>query len=159
MKWSLVFLLAFHLFSAEARKLQPLKLISASRTPWAGGIAGRHGTNYNLVVSCSAKYKVKLDSIWFKEEGTYGLKQEENHSGFTMQVKTKSNPNNFTYEIIGGSFHDDGMRQHPDDFEKLQDTSNPFRVKGVAVVSYIFKQKKYYLPVSAFTNNPPVNYP
>lgn len=157
-----VLLLAFIILllsSFQTKKFQPLKLVSASRTQWSGGIAGRYGTSYNLELSCSTKYKIKLDSVWFNTEGTYGLKQEENHSGFSLQVRTKTASTNIAYEIIGGSFHDDGMRQYPDDFEKLQDVSNPFEVKGEAVVSYIFNKKKYFLAVPAFTNNPPINYP
>ncbi len=142
-----------------SKKCQPLKLVSASRTQWSGGIAEHHGTNYNLELSSPAKYKIELDSVWFENEGTYGLKQEGNHSRFSLQVKAKISSTNTTYEIIGGSFHDDGMRQYPDDFEKLQDVSNPFKVKGEAVVSYVFNKKKYFLAVPAFTNNPPINYP
>ncbi len=147
------------LTSFSSNKCQPLKLVSASRMQWSGGIAGRHGVNYNLLLCCPAKYKIELDSVWFNTEGTYGLKQEENHSGFSLQVRTKPSSTDITYEIIGGSFHDDGMRQYPDDFEKLQDVTNPFRIKGEAVVSYIFNKKKYFLAVPAFVNNPPINYP
>lgn len=151
---AIIFLTAF-----QKSKPQPLKLVFASRTQWSGGIAGRYGTSYNLEFSCSTKYKIKLDSIWLNTEGTYGLKQEQNHSGFSLQVKTKTFSSNTIYEIIGGSFHDDGMRQYPDDFEKLQDVSNPFKAKGEAVVSYLFNKKKYFLAVPAFVNNPPINYP
>ncbi len=143
----------------DAKKCSPLKLISATRTEWAGGVAGRHGSNYNLELRFSSKYKIELDSVWFKTEGTYGLKQEENHSAFSLQVKTKTSSTNTFFEIIGGSFHDDGLRQHPDDFEKLQDVSNPFRVKGEAVVSYFFNKKKCFLAIPVFSNNPPINYP
>lgn len=147
------------LSSAQAKKCQLLKVVSASRTHWSGGIAGRSGTNYNLTLSCSSKYKIALDSIWFKDEGTYGLKQEANHSGFSLQVKAKGDKTNFTYEIIAGSVHQEKMTPRPDDFEKLSDISNPFPVKGEAVVSYVFNKKKYFLAVPAFTNNPPINYP
>lgn len=143
----------------SSKKCQPLKLVSASRTQWSGGIAGHYGTSYNLELSSPAKYKIELDSVWFNTEGTYGLKQEENHSGFSLQVKTKTSSTNITYEITGGSFHDNGLRQYPDDFEKLQNVSNPFHVKGEAVVSYIFNKKKCFLAVPAYTNNPPINYP
>lgn len=155
----LLFSVILLLTSFQRSKLGPLKLISASRTQWSGGIAGRYGTNYNLLLRCSTKYSIILDSIWLNTEGTYDLKQEENHSEFSLQVKTKTSSTSTAFEIIGGSFHDDGMRQHPDDFEKLQNVSNPFHVKGEAVVSYIFNKKKYFLAVPAYTNNPPINYP
>lgn len=157
-----VLLLAFAIFllsSFQTKFFQPLKLTSASQTQWSGGIAGRYGTNYNLLLRCPTKYSIKLDSIWLNTEGTYGLKQEANHSAFSLQVKTKTSSTNITYEITGGSFHDNGLRQYPDDFEKLQNVSNPFHVKGEAVVSYIFNKKKYFLAVPAYTNNPPINYP
>lgn len=158
-KYFAFFLAILFLSSFQLKRNPALKVISASRTQWSGGIAGRHGTSYNLLLRSSFKNKITLDSIWLTTEGCFDLKQEQNHSEFTLQMKTSSDKNFTTYEIIGGSFHDDNHRHYPDDFEKLQDISNPFRVKGEAVVSYYFNKKKHFLSVPSLTNYPAINYP
>jgi len=94
---------------------QKLKIISATKQSWSGGVAGHHGTNYSIVIKTNEK--IKFDSVYTNGMG-FQLNPPQG-SGRALYDSIKH-----TYTISFSEFHDD-MNPYP----------NPLRVKSSAAIT------------------------
>jgi hypothetical protein len=150
---SLVLCLAL---SASAQKV---KLIYATSQSWSGGVAGHHGTNYNIRIQCNDTNMVP-DTLWIA--GNYYPVNIA--KGDTVAIIHDRKHNTITYNLYAGdSWNDLAYGNNPDDLVgQNSDSKNKKPVKsydGAALVTYQYKGIQQSFLVKAFRYLEPLNYP
>lgn len=136
------------LFSANANA-QHLKLISATKQPWAGGVADSRGNSYVFTIKIDNKHKsVKLSSLWMEEQqfdianDRYTVIKEAFKDGRTVQISVRTSS---ATKIPG---HTRAPQQAP------------IAYKGVALIGYTINGKQQYFTVKKITKQlPSLSYP
>jgi hypothetical protein len=152
-----IFVLSAIALAFTCGKMAPLKLTEATSTHWAGGIAGRSGTNYVISLKQSTKEKVELDSIWIKGEGTFIIPKDTTMDGEVYMIRKDSG----AFDVVVKAFHIYG---YPDAEGKTKpenkNLANPFHISAeAAVVAYHCGKNVYYLPVAKFAEKAAIHYP
>lgn len=157
MKYSIIVVIGTFLLTMGfmPAKKQPVQLLVATSTHWAGGIVGRSGTNYTIQLNAKAKQQITIDKIWIKDEGTFALTTEEGKDAFYTVKKENSSA---TYTVMVKTLHNNGANLPGSEEEKMRDLKNPFAVSGEAVISYTCCKKQYYLPIAGFKEQGAVHY-
>lgn len=128
---------------------QHLKLISATKQHWAGGVAGSQGNSYVFTLKIDNKHKsVKLSSIWIDEQqfdianDQYTVTKEALKDGRTVQISVRtSSPTKIP-----------GHTRAPQ--------SAPVKYKGIALLGYTVNGKQQYFTIKKITKQlPPLSYP
>lgn len=136
------------LFSANANA-QHLKLISATKQPWAGGVAGSQGNSYVFTIKIDNKHKsVKLSSLWMEEQqfdianDRYTVTKEALKDGRTVQISVRTS----------------SATKIPGHTRAPQPA--PIAYKGVALIGYTINGKQQYFAIKKVTKQlPPLSYP
>lgn len=148
---------------STAATAQHLHLINASSQSWSGGIAGHYGCNYGFdfeFVGSVHDYPVP-DTVWVEGEPFPLSLPDSNGAQGTIRLTFKKN--RVHYNFGAGTSHDED-RGHPEFLNKKEHQNArpkpPVPIAGVALVSYKYQGKKYYVQVPKFTGSlPPINYP
>jgi len=141
---TILFILLYNNVSA-----QHLKLVSATKQPFAGGVAGSQGNSYVFTLKIDNKHKsVKLSSIWTEEQqfdianDRYTVTKEAFKDGRTVQISVRTSS---ATKIPGHT----RAPQHA-----------PIAYKGVALLGYTVNGKQQYFTVKKITKKlPPLSYP
>jgi hypothetical protein len=147
------------LLCSNAGQAQELKLQSATRQRWAGGVAGHQGSRYWFKFVSKAKDDVvMLDSIYI-DGGVYAIMPKGKYSGDAFVVETTTKQGVTKYTLIGGTTQTTNMRYDPQAI-KTKAVTPPVHSRGIAVVRYTRANTPAYLLVRNITTElEPVNYP
>ncbi len=141
---------------------QKATLVNSTERCWSGGIAGRHGCNYTFSIAFS-KIRPRPDTLWIGDSPIELIeKREKPASGGNMKVTTTKNKVQF--DITAGTSFDDSYdrnRPHaPGEDPDAPKATPPKKYKGVALLSYKYKGKRYYYEVTKIMEkHPHQNYP
>lgn len=146
MKHVLAILFILLINSATA---QHLKLASATKQPYAGGVAGSQGNSYVFTLKIDNKHKsVKLSSIWIDEQqfdianDRYTVTKEALKDGRTVQISVRTS----------------SATKIPGHTRAPQPA--PVKYKGVALIGYTVNGKHQYFAIKKITKQlPPLSYP
>ncbi len=157
-------LIFFHLllFSACTAVAQNVRLINSTEQSWSGGIAGRHGANYNFIVEFSG-YRTEPvpDTVWIGKTPYPVI--TDNNNQYNVNTKRVAGKRGVQFSIAVGVARDDYAEQLPtpgNNEKKAPKPVPPVRYKGVALLSYKYRGEERYFEINKiFTRYPPVNYP
>jgi hypothetical protein len=149
-------ILALLLLSFTA-KAQSVKLISATHTSWSGGVAGRHGDNYDIILELSKCSTQPLpDTIWIDNQrlpltiGAAG--QQGNFNARLTHTKGK-----YRYEITVGTTHDEYVIPG---VKEPEECKPPVKCNGIALLGYSYKGRQHYYTITHITKHTaPIAYP
>ena len=150
-------LLFFIFINASAQKVS---VISSTKQPWSGGVAGRSGARYSFSLGfSSAKSQAVPDSIWIEDE-VFPLKlSDATHTDGNMTSTATKRARIFQINI--NLYHDRyampgdaGSKPHGDK------VTPPVHFDGIALVSWTYKGKKKFYEIKRLTNTlQAANYP
>lgn len=130
---------------------QKLKVISATRQEWSGGVAGHYGSNYFICLKFSAD-NVELDSAYINN---IGIKLVRGTNGNVRTDKA-----NHTYTITAAESHDEQEYQYQ--LPNHDGDKHPLPVRhfnGAALILYKCKGKSLSLIVKEMHYLDPIAYP
>lgn len=142
---------------------QKPKLIEAISTSWSGGIAGKYGVGYVFIVEFNSNglEHPMPDTLWIGNKCIpLSLASSPGKSyNIIKTVKKKK----VTYKVWGGTTNEDEpyiTHPGPPAEKKIPDPLPPIKYKGVALLSYRYKeQRSFYIIEKILTFGQPVNYP
>jgi hypothetical protein len=150
-------LLLFIIICANVEAQENFKLIEARQQSWAGGVAGRRGENYELVLQSDIGRKRAIpDSVWIdnrcfeiviKETGPDRRANtivERKNGKIVYTTKINVDLSNYNYPF--------------DPVPPLVDNCSKPR-EGKIVVGYRVGKKKRFLIINEVKILPPLNYP
>lgn len=141
-------LLAYIVITSLPVVAQKIKVVSATRQDWSGGIAGRRGSNYVFVIEMSGYKKQPVpDSLWF-DERVVGLRTDAKGGG-NGHIKRTVLKNSIQFEIRAGVSHDERKENAPGD--KPWKIMPPKKYKGVALLSYKYQGKRIFYEIPKIT--------
>lgn len=128
---------------------QVIRVDSCTATHWAGGIAARQGITYTIYISYNTKYTaIVADSAWSNNQG-YAVN--------IISLEKAGLGNRVCAEI---SFTEDhGGVYALDNANERFNIKPPFKYKGIVLIRYLYKGKKYYYTVKKVTRKVSVQYP
>lgn len=130
---------------------QKLRLSTAWRQDWSGGVAGRYGSNYYITLISSADSLV-FDSVYINNIGS---KLSQDQYGNVRFDKAKH-----TFTITTGEYHDEyAMRNQslkPDTTAKAPPVRH---FEGAALILYRYKGKRHSFIVKSMQYMKPIAYP
>lgn len=148
--------------NAQPQFCKKLKLKTATQKLWAGGIAGRSGSNYSFVMNGSPLAKVVLDSIWIKDEGVFSLQPQISYDGFEINIQSRYDTCSATHSIDCKRMRMRSMYPTEAELAELQKkpADNPFtKKKCEAVLVYSVCGKKRTLIIAELKRLEKVVYP
>lgn len=132
---------------------QKLKVVTATKQNWSGGVVGHYGCNYVITIGPVSPHVV-LDSIYINNQG-YKLNLY-NQPGGNVAVDTAQH----SYSIhIGESHFTENSPFKNEDKSKSAKPSPVRHFKGAALVLYKYKKKKCELIITELTQLRTLNYP
>lgn len=156
MKFLLSVLTALVFLSANAQKV---KLISATKRDWSGGLAGHHGTNYVVTIEC-ADTTIMPDTLWVDQNPT--KINIDRHDTIFRKYNKKNRT--VKYMLCAGESYIDPLTL--EEFKARAKKTDSILVhratkqySGVASVTYMYMGKQYILPIASFTVLPALCYP
>ncbi len=137
---------------------QTIKLISATDQGWSGGVAGRHGNNYNFVINCSnLKQEIVPEAIWIGREMIQLNLKDSVSQGNTIIQYSKNKSAAVIKVAVSTTYDDYNMHQGK---ASANQQAPPVIYKGVTLISYRYNGQKHYYTIRRFTVVfPPINYP
>jgi hypothetical protein len=151
----LIFLLC--IFSSVLQAQDLLKVIEVKQQNWAGGIAGRRGENYELILqSDTGRKRAVPDTVWIDNrcfEVIYKETGPDRRANTTVERKNKK----LIYTI---RIHVD-LSNYNYPFDPLPPSSDNCSkpAEGKIVVSYRVGKRKRFLVINEVTMSPPLHYP
>ena len=139
-------------FSSPAQKI---KLVSADKQSWSGGMAGHSGTNYSVVIECNDT-TLMPDTLWI---GAEALPVNVRKLSSSLK-KCGRRHKKVTYTINAG----ESTYIEPGNPEKIVhaggvDGKCPVVYKGAALISYTYRGKRHYFIIKTLHVLPALNYP
>jgi len=140
-------------FSSGHTAAQKVRVISATKQNWAGGVAGHWGVNYCIAIKTDEK--ISLDSVYTNGNGVK-LPNDPNGQGSVRYDSVKH-----TYTINVGESHYDDPRPDPTRLNEADNQPKPVlrQINSPALIVYIYKGRKELLVVKQMDNLPALNYP
>lgn len=142
---------------------QKAKLVSAIRQCWSGGIAGRHGCNYNFIFEIKSKKGVPIpDTIWVTGR-KIALIEDKGPSTTGGNMKSSLQGKKYRVEIsVGTTFTDYSIQK-----QGITTQSTPERIEsapipyiGAALVTYRVSGERKYFVIDKITREyPAASYP
>jgi hypothetical protein len=123
---------------------QKLKVLSATRQSWSGGVAGHHGVNFGFEIE--TKEKVVFDSLYI------------NHSGYKLTARHDSIKHTFTLRT-GESYTDPGFERGAVKQVNNNKPLPPRVYSGAALITYHYNGKTELLDIKEVKSLPALNYP
>lgn len=136
---------------------QKLSVVSATKQSWSGGVAGRHGTNYTIILKWGTGKEIP-DSLYVEGKCIPLVINARNGN-------TKMDSAKHTYTIYTGVAYNDLNRFHPmpgDKDKQNKADSVPRQTRqyaGDALLIYHYKGKKRLLIIKEMKSLSPLNYP
>lgn len=146
----------------QAQRCSKLKLKSATQKLWAGGIAGRSGSTYSIVMRGLPSSKVTMDSIWIREEGVFSLQPQYSYDGFEINLQSRYDTCCATHTIECKRIRLRSMYPTETELAEMEKKPalNPFTKKKCdAVVVYSVCGKRRMLLIPEWTRLEKVMYP
>jgi hypothetical protein len=136
-----------------------LKLIKATKQPWAGGMQGYHGNYYNAEFKAKAKDSITIDSLYLNGSGyavIQSSKEINQPNWYTASLKKKKVITLFFKESFYPCTIPD-FGANPSEEKLVEKPSRTFT--GEALIIYNVNGKKKKLIVAKFENLETINYP
>jgi hypothetical protein len=142
---------------------QKAKLVSSIRQCWSGGIAGRHGCNYNFVLEIKSKKGGPVpDTIWITGR-KIALVEDKGPSTIAGNMKSTTQGKKYRFEIsVGTSFTDYSIQKQGITTQSMPELieSAPIPYIGVALITYrVLGERKYFVIGKITKEYPAANYP
>ena len=139
--------------------LGQLKLIQATKQPWAGGMQGYYGAYYNAQFKFKAKDSITIDSLYLNGM-VYSVLQSNSDMGQPHWYKTKENNKKVIKFFFKESFFPCTIPDFGADNNQAKAEEKPVRTfKGEALLIYHVNGKKKKLVITKFSVLEGINYP
>ena len=138
---------------------QKVKVVDAEKQPWSGGVAGRHGNNYNITLQFSGcKDALPVgDTLWIEQDCI--VLHDDASAGVAYTIKRSGSKAVMSIHANVVHFDNDRVRKQLGGKEPVK-TDPPFKYSGAGLLSYTWKGQKKYYTIKQFTKTqPPVAYP
>lgn len=135
------------------------RVLIASEQCWSGGIAGRHGCNYNFVVVFNNVYQeMEVDTIWI---GDYAVKlMERTENNKTGNVSVKRGLRTAKYYITVSTYFDNNNSILENSTKNGITNRPPSSKVAAAVITYGYGGKRRYFAVpKILLKKAPLAYP
>ena len=150
--------LALFIFSSSLSMAQTLKLVNSTRRDWSGGVAGRHGINYEFTIECPISKRDPIpDTLWIDGKAIpLNIATEDGSADPHITItRTKKK---VRFEIRVGLSYDDNLNRPGQPMVRKAIPPRPY--KGIALLSYTYAGiTKYFEITKIFVKYPPVDYP
>ena len=160
-KWLFISFLILRTAVVYAQDIETIKIQSAEKVDWSGGIAGRMGTNYSVNLTWNSAISIKIDSVWCDGLGyaiNHVYKGSKSNKPLKIQYQLTFTEDKSTYGYRPDNPYDDS--DNPPGFKKTHTRKPPIAYKGKILIRYITAdKKKHYLVVKTFTKTSIVSYP
>jgi len=135
---------------------QEFNIVKATRQNWAGGVVGRSGTTYIIVLETKSD-KMIPDTIWINGN-VYPVKYTPNGE-YNKTMDTATHMVKFSFLMSETHFRTG--RPHPQITDTASEPKKLIRPTpgGTALISYRRKKKQHFFTVKSFTELKQLNYP
>jgi len=151
-------MIAFCIMGFNVCIAQPFEVVKATRQPFAGGVVGRSGISFVLILETKL-HDATPDTVWINGY-VYPIDSFRKNGQYAKSFDTVTHKIRFS--ILVSEQHNDPRRRMPNqpvDTEPVKTEHAKSTLDGTALISYKHKKKQHFFTVKSFTELKRLNYP